>query len=364
MAKVAFKEIVELFVNRTMYDLKYEDETPNINFKFGKDGFILFEHVKNNPFVIGSISNITDKDIQYILKNNDDPNVPTIFVDDSISFFEYLTDISNALLELYGEYNEPRNPRGLSILLLRRIWLRMGIEDISSVISFLKKQLEFTKNRTLEIPNETEFTKFCGYNVSKKTIANRTWDESTRSMIFRIYDDTYSYELPHIMYDIDDSGVCYIYAIQNGKNVKKDKKIERKIYKLNKGIENPNVHPNKVLSIMLFIRLLKEKGIKRIRIPSIQVLSYRYHEILSKRAQEDIEREYEKLQMFPNDVYCKLSYSSAKDWHSKVCNKEDYISYLKTEELMNLIERILETKDIEKNNEVGLQGDYLELLIK
>ncbi len=366
MNEVVFKEIVELFVNSTIYDLKYERETPNINFKFGTDGFVLFKSVKKSPFVMqgASTPDISDKDIKFIANNNDDINAPTIFINDSVLFFESLTSISNALIKLYGEYDEYRNARELSLKMMRRIWLRMGIEDFSDVNSFLRKQLEFVKNRTLDTHNENIFTRFYGYHVSMKTIANRTWDESTRSMIFRIYDDNSSYELPHIMYDIDDDNVCYIYAIQNGKRVEKDKKIERKLYKLNNGIENPNVHPNKVFSMMLFIKLLKEKGIKRIRIPSLQVLSYKYHELLSKKAKDDLENRYEKLQMYPDDKYCIKYYLEAKEWYDRVANKEDYISYLKTEELMNLMYRILGHDEIEEFNEVGLQGDYLELIIK
>lgn len=365
MNEVVFKEIVELFVNSTIYELKHEYETPNLNFKFKEDGFRLFEYVMKNPFVMKGYwtPNIQSKDIKFIRENNDD-NVPSVFVNDSVSFFEYLTEISNSLIKLYCEYNEHRNARELSIKLLRRIWLRMGIEDISNVNIFLKKQLEFANNRTLDTHAEILFTKFYGYDVSMRTVVNRTWDESTRSMIFRIHDDSSSYELPHIMYDIDENNVCYIYAIQNGKRVEKDKKIERKLYKLNDGIKDPNLHPNKVFSMILFIKLLKEKGIKKMRIPSMQVLSYRYHELLSKRAKDDLESRYEKLQMYPNDKYCIKFYLEAKEWYNYVSDKEDYISYLKTEELINLMYRILEQEEIDIVNETGLQGDYLEVMIK
>ena len=366
MDEVVFKEIVELFANTTIYELKYERETSNLNFKFKEDGFMLFQYVMKNPFVMKDAwtPNIRKEDITFIKNHNNDINVPTVSINDSVSFFEYLTEISNGLNKLYREYNECRNARELSIKMLRRIWLRMGIEDFSSVDTFLRKQLEFVKSRKLDVYSECLFTKFNEYDVSMKTEANRTWDESTRSMIFRIHNLDSSYELPHIMYDIDENNVCYIYAIQNGKRVEKDKKIERKLYKLNDGIKDTNIHPNKVFSIILFIKLLREKGIKKIRIPSMQVLSYRYHELLSKKAKDDLESRYEKIQMFPDDRYCKKFYLEAKEWYDRVSDKEDLISYLKTEELINLMYRILEHENLEEFNEVGLQGDYLELIIK
>ena len=78
---------------------------------------------------------------------------------------------------------------------------------------------------------------------------NRLWDESTRSMHFTIKDADKRYALPRVLYDIDNNGVCYVYAIQKSKSEGADKSIERKLYKINKGIESPNVHPSKVYAL-------------------------------------------------------------------------------------------------------------------
>ncbi len=147
--------------------------------------------------------------------------------------------------------------------------------------------------------------------------------------------------MPHILYDIDDEGVCYIYAVQSSKK-KKDKTIERELYKLNKNIENPNVHPSKVYAMLLFINELKKKGISKIRIPSMQVLSYHYHELLSERAKNDLEKAKIEFESFPDDDYVQKKYEFAKQWYDTTYKKQDKISHLKTIELMNLAHRILE----------------------
>ncbi len=366
MEKIAFRELVELFLNTTFRQIKSETETPNINFKFEEDGFALFRSIVETPFVKNGFwtPNAVQSDIDFILSHNNDNDVPTIYINDSIKFFEYLTNIINSIIQLNAEYGITLSARNLSMNVLRRIWLRMGVEDLDNIEVFLEKQLQFTRNRLLDTYNTEKIYSFNDYEIFMKSENNPTWDETTRSMIFTIRRNDSTYELPHILYDIDDEGICYIYAVQNSKD-KKDKKIERELYKLNKNIENLNVHPSKVYALILFINELKKKGILKIRIPSMQVLSYRYHELLSERAKKDLEQAKVVLEKFPDDDYTQKKYEYARQWYDRTYEKQDKISYLKTIELMNLAYRITEhDQSIEILNEVNIQGDYLGIKIK
>ncbi len=365
MEVIEFRELVELFLYISFRQIKSEKETPNINFKFNEDGFTLFRSIVEKPFIKkGSWTpDATQSDIDFILSHSND-DVPTIYINDSIKFFEYLTNIINSLIELNAQYEITLSARNSAMNVLRRIWLRMGIEDLANIEFFLEKQLQFTRNRLLDTPSIVKIYSFDNSEIFMKSEVNPTWDETTRSMIFTIKRNDSTYELPHILYDIDDEGICYIYAVQSSKN-KKDKKIERELYKLNKNIENPNVHPSKVYAMIIFINELKKKGISKIRIPSMQVLSYRYHELLSKQAKESLEKAKTELERFPDDEYVRKKYEHAKQWYRVAFEKQDKINYLKTEELINLAYRITEhDPNMEIINEVNIQGDYLGIKIK
>lgn len=193
----------------------------------------------------------------------------------------------------------------------------MGIEDIENIEHFLDKQLQFVKNITLDTYNLEKLGIFNNYNIFMKTIVNDTWDETTRSMVFIINGDNKTYELPLILYDIDNNGICYIYGVQNSNNIK-DNVIERKLYSLNKNIDNPNVHPSKLYALMLFIEQLKKKGITKIVVPSMQILSYRYHELLSKKAKKDLCEVKMQLEENPNNIYFLKKFKLIKEWYDKV----------------------------------------------
>lgn len=359
MEKIEFKEIIELFLIRTVKEIKSDNVVPNINFKFNEDGIKLFEEVSNNPFKEQDYwsPDINQDDIEFLKNSMDD--VLTIEVNDAYKFFNYLKDIVNESIKLYHEYNEKKFARNYAMYLLKHIWLRMGIEDFSNVNNFLDKQLQFVKNRKLD----TKEKEYVTDNVIKQTIVNNVYDETTRSMVFTINEDDKTYELPHILYDIDDNDICYIYAVQSSKG-NKDKKIERKLYKLNKGIINPNIHPSKVYSIILFINELKKNDITKIRVPSMQVLSYDYHEILSRQVYDNLKNIETKIKDKNNDI-TKEEYEYVLNMYNNMYEKQDKISYLKTEELINLIYRLTEhDPNIEILNDINIQGDYLDIKIK
>ena len=358
--KISYEELIEIFLRDTIIDLKNEIETPNIHFTFNNT-YQLFNKIANNIKKDNDIK-IINKNIDYLF--NHDDNCLTINVNNSEKFFNYLTEITNETINLSRIYGEKiTNPVLIARYLLRRIWLRLGVSDVENIDYFLDKQLQFIKNTTLDSIDDIIVDSFYEYDIYMRTKVNSLWDESTRSMVFTIYKNEFFYELPHILYDIDNNNTCYIYGVQSSQN-EKNKHIERKLYTLNKDIENPNVHPSKVYSLLLFINELKKKGISRISVPTLQVLSYHYHELLSKEAKKNYEgiRAIYKFNSHIDEIRDRYEYY--KTWYEHVYQKEDKISYLKTEELINLIYRLtLHDKDIEIISDIDI-SENINIKIK
>lgn len=378
MGKVDFKEIVELFLTRTIYDVKddptneYIKDVPNINFIFGYDALKIFHDVFSNPFIKEGYytPNITKKDLWFALQNNN--KGLQIKVHDANRFFTALTNIVNNLVWLNAYYGNHREGRPIAINLMKYIWLRMGVSDVDNVELFLERQEQFTRNNVLDVrfPNLNSWgrglkvSSFNGYDVSMRTAINVNFDESTRKMCFIIRNNQEEYDLPAVLYDIDDNNTCYIYAVQNGLG-SKSKTIQRELYKLNQGKENINVAPSKVYALLLFIEYLKDHNIENVIVPGMQVLSYEYHELLSKKAEEDFAKAKESIKEYPNEARCRYNYENCKKWYDHVYEKQDYISHLKTDELISLVYRVMEhDSDVEVLNDLNIEGDSLHVKVK
>ena len=363
--KVTFKETIELFITNTIYDINNETEIPKINFIFNENAYKLFYEIMNDPFFLnrGWTPNIKEKDIEF-LKTNIDYNKPTIYIKDHIKFFSYLTEITNNSINLHKEYNIDIMSRNHLINILKRIWLRMSPNDINDVENFLYKQLLFTKT---DLFKEYKFNKINkriidNYKNNKIIIENKlnhTWDESTKCMSFEILNGTNSHSLPNIYYDTFND-TCYIYAIQNNRKPNRIPEINKEIYKEFRG----DGQPNKVYSLKLFIKLLKEKNIKTIKIPTLQVLNYDYHKILSNHELVSFNK------MWPEFSLNDLSNIDDKElemeliWFNNVINNEDTISKIKTEDLIKLIYRIVnEDKELILTNDIDI-SDTLNIKIK
>ncbi|MBQ8472632.1 MAG: hypothetical protein IJ501_03935 [Bacilli bacterium] len=364
--KVEFKEVVELFINHIIYEIKNENEVPGFNIIFKSDAYKLFYEVLNNPFFKRGYytPDIKEEDIK-TLRNLNKKDLPTIYVKDHIKFFYYLTEITNKLIDLYDKFDYPRSARWMAIQVMKMIWLRMNINDFNDVELFLSRQLDFLRNNSLDsYKNKKIVTDFLEYKVFAQSDVNPVWDESTRCMKFKIYDYISFHDLPRILYDINYD-ICYIYGIQKVPFEEKIPEVNRLIYKLYRG----NDQPNKILAMKLFINMLKENGITTIKIPTIQVLSYRYHELLSQKTKTKFPKKWtkERLDRIENLSGLEYKFESSEyesdlNWCKNIIDKEDTISKIKTEDFLSLIYRI-----INEDNDLILESDMFigdEIVIK
>jgi len=243
--EISFKETVELFINTIIYDIVNEVEIPRINFIFNENAYDLFYEVMKKPFKLkkGWTPDIKEEDI-FFLKNIIDYNYPSIFIKDHIKFFSLLTNITNNLIKSYNKHNQNKISRSLLMNIMRRIWLRMGVDDFNNVEMFLEKQLEFVKTDFFEeynfnVNKTHTIDTFHNYKVKIFNSLNNTWDESNKCISFLITNNEENHELPNIYYDIINK-TCYIYAVQNSRNAHKSLIINKMIYKEYRGSCQPN----------------------------------------------------------------------------------------------------------------------------
>lgn len=351
---IDFKELIELFILRILPSIKSEKEIPNINFIFDNNSIELFNYVMKHPFRKKDVwtEDITSKDLEITKEiNNMNPNSNTIIIDDGVSFFDYLTSIVNEHLKLFKEYEYTLMIRSTTMSLLTRIWLRMDDNDFNDVISFLRKELDFYKDRTLDkYRTETYISSYEGIDSYAECNINESWDETTRSMNFRLENSGESHTISRVLYDIrSENGikVCYIYGVQNNLFNITNKRIERKLYKLNKGIDNPKVHPNQLYSLILFLEILKKEGITTIKVPKNQTLSYGYHKILSNNEKTNFKAKWpakKVRKIYSSDdedsINKRHKYELDKEWFKHIVGKEDTIERLKTDKLFELLRRL------------------------
>ncbi len=375
-----FKESVELFLQRTINDLHNNEEIPSLNLIFHEDAFKLFEYVKKHPFTKeGYVTpNIKETDIlKATTMHNNNPSSITINISNATKFFELLTAITNAWYDLKNKYWGSLSTRALFIQSIKRIFLRMSPSDINNIEEFLQRELDFIKDNTFEeyIKKNIEVGEYEGYKLHTSLEENPSWCETTSKMTFFLKGNNDDFHtLPSIYFGIREEygkKVCYIYAIQNERFRRIDKKIQRKLYKLNSGIENPDVNPASILVLKTFIDMLKSKGIEDIKVPCLQVLSYRYHEILSEKTKRDFEKNYspERLEfinnLLPYERDRKLEeYEWQKVWYQHVVDKQDFISETKTEGLFKIFRRVSEQfSTIELLNTPFIEDENLNIKI-
>ena len=161
-------------------------------------------------------------------------------------------------------------------------------------------------------------------------------------------------EFPSIHFGIskeNGEAISYIYGIQSISNIK-DNEIKDSLQSIRKNLRNKYVSADFIISLGLFLDYLYDIGIKKIEIPVLQVFNYPYHEILSTNISDsfnsytdsDIE-EIESLYENGNRSDRVEDYMHTKKMVSRFVNKQDSISYNKTERLIYTLYELINRYD-------------------
>ncbi len=352
------ERIKKIFLTKTIPDfLDKEFDMPYIKFVFNEetlkelsDSLIVemqnnynnYDKVDNKIYIKGL------KSILYLWKNrleyqNGSDDI-FIHVNDSSSFFSYLQE----LIALYSKRSNSAlmNPDNF----IRSIWLRMGTTDIENVEIFLRRQIAFIKNESI-IDEYKEFASLNDEDVLAYRInENKDWSETNKNIVFSIrrsrlnsspgnfFDFDFlltqkDYDFPAIYFGLvreNERNTCYLYGIHEVNHSIKYEEIKQFIQPVRKKLRNKYVSADFLIALSLFFDFLYKNGVTNVIVPTLQVFNYQFHENLSKFLKE-------QLNSFSDEEKNKM-----KNVYAKYIDRQDDISYSKTERLIYTIMELVD----------------------
>lgn len=311
-------------------------------------------------------------DATRILKNNllsykNREDYTFIKIDDYKTFAKLLNEV------VKGTYCNNLYYKFSADSILKSIWFRMGVSDIDDVNNFLRRELSFFNTANFF---QNEYTKWREYNTCDLVYKNKSNDnffETNNHIEISLKKYNHYYDFPVIHYGLtieNNLPTCYIYGIQNLEH-DNDNYFDEVIKSDKKFLRNKYVSPKFVMSLKLFIDLLRKNNITNIKVPLLQVFNYPYHEKLSNEIIEYFKSYTEEelidiidMANLGNDERYNL-YLHDKMMYEKFANKQDIISRNKTERLIDTF-MVMEEKynNIKFLTEPFIESDNLIVKIK
>lgn len=354
-------DIIKKFINDIVFCMSRKEHNVDfIKFVFKEEDLEeIFSNLDLEYYKTQASYNILKKNI-IDYNNREDKECTFIKIDDYNGFFTILRNI-------YDTMNNSKLKRKFDFIgLCKSIWLRMGVDDLENVNSFLKKQLSYLVGDYLFNGTYENFKDDIYYLDE----SNDNFFETNNHIRFMIKKDNKRYDLPVIHYGITSMNseiVCDIYGIQNLGNEVKDEELKDYLKEEKKFLRNKKVSAEFIISLKMFIDLINDYGIEKVRIPLLQVFNYPYHESLSLNVKENFELYsedevylFEKMiekGLFTDAVF---DYEHNKKVYGKFVGKEDLISKNKTERLIDTL-MVMEEKygNIEFLTEPFIESDHL-----
>ena len=375
-----------LFILNIMPTIMFDKyEIPNVSFDF--------KEKEGKEFVLNIIKDHIEKHLlekKKLYENilNPDFSKPVIEVSNYKLFFKYIYKLYYSYLNSVNKKDIPYELEFIS--LYKYLWLRMIPEDFTNIENFLLKQIKIFEDNTFINQDVREVYKSINdYDINIENRISKHYDEAPKEMLFTISNNNNEISLPLVRYGIyqkDNEKVCEISSIQMVKQIDDydyDKLLTKNInklrYKFNDGVNKDlidDVEPKKLMSLLLFIKLLKDNNISLIHVPSLYVLDYEFH----KKRNDVIEDLFKSEWSAFNQVKYPAQYENAlKEYYDEV-NKQDLISSNKSTNFIHLFERLLyHIKDIDIleyptevssylkfriNSLDNINNDYVRKLIK
>ena len=246
---------------------------------------------------------IPERGIELVSDNflNDDLIVPTLVIDNCCLFEELLVEYVEKALLFYDSSNFCEEVLGNDLgngicrekVIMTLLWSNATVGDFQDPCSFLRKRIAFFDMQDFDLykaPRIVGYSEVLDADIMccvKKAKFESETPYYLESFLLNSVDGERIYEFPRVYF-----GVCnknaYVYAIQNSKNKfindKFIKKIERKMYKVNDGLDVngdtydnygvgnlKDITPSFLIAANIFSGLLRNFDINKLNVISILV---------------------------------------------------------------------------------------------
>lgn len=283
-------------------------------------------------------TNIVEDNIYIKAKiNNDDLFIPTLMIKNKSEFDSLLLEYVDKAIKFYDDSNfcdevkvSVFNDLDYGIcrekVVMALLWSNATVDDFNDPILFLRKRIAFLDDGIMNRFKDNQvlgYSEVLGGNIEISTVKNKIGNETPYS--FRTFikdnDGIYLYEFPRV-YVATNNNCAYVYAIQNSKdrivNDNFRKKIDRKLYKVNEGVDVnddtverygvgnlKDITSSFLVVANIVMGVLNNNGIDKVIVPSILierwnaknlVIDYRRNRLLEKGSKEtDILSQLEEL---------------------------------------------------------------------
>lgn len=223
---------------------------------------------KNNYIAFNTIINENE------LINGD--KYPTLVINDYDELIKKLdlyirTYLKNAsTLPLFQKEKE----KNLIKYLVSHIFIYAENKDFKNPIELIETKINFLNDNTFKDYNKT----FEGFISNTKLNIKSTNDEITlKKMYINLSNNDDIFNFPTITYAITNDE-CYIYKIEEYEltNSAFEKKVLKELTKINKNINKELLvcSPQTLVSILIFIKLLKDNNIKKLQVVTYLPVKY------------------------------------------------------------------------------------------
>ena len=247
--------------------------------------------------------------ISYFNKNN----IATLVIKEEEEFLKLLNiyikkeiDLNRKSIRFINDTKENRIK-----FLISYLFANASIMDFENPNSYIERRIDFLNNKLFNEKIKIPLGKIFLPKIESDIILeaeNITQDvrmETPYCVKLKLTDksNSYTFKLPTISYGInEENGIrkCYIYSIQNKEEPPKDekeelyrKKVSRMLYQLNKFVTDDDIKDvsvSFVLSLSIFINLLKKQNIEKINIILYLPLRYYSRELAASKIENEEKR--------------------------------------------------------------------------